>query len=91
MTEEFWGHSKLEVPPPHPTFPPDYFNRQFDRYPEGEERFAAVSAHAAYLLTTLHKERAEHNKRLSDILDKLTEANPLVALAVDLAIELREE
>src|SRR4051812_15283496 len=35
----------------------DHFLRQFDRYPEGEQRLRAMAAHAAYLFNAMQDER----------------------------------
>lgn len=68
----------------------DHFLRQFDRYPEGEERFRAATTHCAVLLNSLTEERAQHTETIRRTLDALCEASPIARLARDLAVQLQD-
>lgn len=71
-----------------PHVPKDHFLRQFDRYPEGEERLAAATAHCAHLLNSLGDETHAHIETVQKTLDALCEASPIARLARDLTNQL---
>lgn len=70
---------------------PDHFLRQFDRYPEGEARFAALAAHASYLLNSLVDERKMHTETVQRFTDRLAEVSPIAALMRELCDDLSDK
>jgi len=72
------------------SIPPDYFLRQFDRYPEGEPRLAAMAAHAALLFNSLKEKQAEHVESVRRTLNLLCDANPIAQVARDLCEQLHD-
>lgn len=83
------------APPPAPPRKPghvasDHFLRQFDRYPEGEQRLKAMAAHAAMLYNSLQDEKRLRYVAYLDIVQKLSDASPMTALALSLDEAARE-
>ena len=72
-------------------FRDDHFVKQFDRYPEGTERFNALAKHAALLLTGIYEERAERKNTIEMVIEVLSAHDPLVKLALDLQSILDDE
>lgn len=68
--------------------PADYFLRQFDRYPEGEPRLAAMAAHSAHLFNSLTKEQAAHKATVESFADRLAKAHPIAALMREVCEDL---
>lgn len=68
----------------------DHFLRQFDRYPEGEQRLKAMAAHAAMLFNRLQDEKALRLASYRDIIERLEVASPMTALALSLDAAARE-
>jgi hypothetical protein len=70
--------------------PPDHFLRQFDSYPEGEKRLAAMAAHAAMLLNSLRSEQEAHTATICRFSERLCEVSPEARVAWDVFEELQE-
>lgn len=78
--------------PPAPPAPPrspghvanDHFLHQFDRYEAGDARLRAMALHCALLFNQLQDERALRLASYRDIVQKLSDANPLTELALSL-------
>ena len=71
------------------TYSEDHFYKQFDRYPEGQERFKAVARHAAMLLNANDAQKAEERDALVRIRNAMIAGtNPVkIALAIQERLE----
>ena len=70
------------------TVPADYFLRQFDRPPEGEERLAPMASPAAHLFNSLVAERQAHKATVETFADRLAKAHPIAALMREVCEDL---
>lgn len=68
----------------------NHFLRQFDRYPEGEQRLKAMAAHAALLYNQLQDEKRLRLASYRDIVGRLSDASPFTELALSLDAAARE-
>jgi hypothetical protein len=71
--------------------PENHFLRQFDRYPEGEPRLAAMARHCAILYNSLEREKARRISELQGVVEALKAANPHTKLAVELTLYIEED
>lgn len=69
----------------------DHFYRQFDNYPEGQERSEAIARHAVHLLNGLHQQRKNEADYLMSILRSLAKGETTVAIAIDINLRLLDE
>lgn len=72
-------------------FKDDHFYRQFDNYPEGQERSEAIARHAAHLLNGLHQQRKDEADYLMTVLQSLAKGESTVAIAIDIQTRLLVE
>lgn len=69
----------------------DHYLNQFDRYPEGPERFAAACAHISYVCNYGLDRENTLIEKLQSVLDRLVNGDVPAAIAIDIHEFLEEE
>lgn len=70
--------------------PSDHYLNQFDRYPEGPERFAAACAHISYVRNHAVDQQNKMIEKLQSVLDRLVGGDVPAAIAIDIHEFLEE-
>lgn len=68
----------------------DHYLDQFDRYPAGDTRFAALAAHCAFIYNHNHDDVRELEAKLEEVVGRLRAGDTPVAIALDLHEYLEE-
>lgn len=79
-----------EPPVEYPHVPRDHFRKQFERYGSETAQLDAMARHCAHLYNSMKDEQTLRLAAYRDIVQKLSDANPLVSLALSLEEAARD-